>query len=102
MPIINCEIKLVLTWSVRIMLYLMLLQIKQQHDNSSCNSWFKTLCSRCNFINYCNNENQDSDAQLTETNINQKGQHKICFKPIFRLFNWPNLSGSKQTFCFSI
>ena len=43
----------------------------------------KTSSSSCNFINSrqiqndCNNWNQDSNAQLTGININQKQNHKL-------------------------
>ena len=50
--------------------------------------------------NHSKNWNQDSIAQLTGINIIKSNNRES--KPVFRLLNWSNFSGSKETFCFII
>ena len=45
MPLINCEINLILTWCDKCVLS------HYTKNNNIYNNWFKTLCSSCNFIN---------------------------------------------------
>ena len=45
MPLINCEINLILTWSADCVYFVC------NWSNKTCNNRYKTLCSRCDFIN---------------------------------------------------
>ena len=70
MPLINCEINLILTWSLNCVI---------SEDNivttftiTDTKLYVPVVTFKLKILqNYCNNGNQDSNTQLTGININQ-------------------------------
>ena len=65
MFLINCEINLILTWSAHCVI-----------PGGNRATTFSIAAKFVMMQNYCNNWNQDSDAQLIGININQQYQQK--------------------------
>ena len=73
MPLINCEISLILTRFANC--------VKSNAAGNQATTFAITDPKFCvqlmTMQNYCNNENQDSNAQLAGINMNQKQQHRV-------------------------
>ena len=82
MPLINCEINLILTWSANCVIS----EVNRAITFTITDTYQLQIIQ-----NYCNNQNHDSDAQLTGININQNINRKT--KWMFRLLNWSSFQG---------
>ena len=72
MPLINCKISLILACFADC--------VKSNAANQATTFAIidpKFCVQLMTMQNYCNNENQDSNAQLTGINVNQKQQHRV-------------------------
>ena len=95
MPLISCEINLILTWSGN--------RFKIANPFNSQDAIFTITGTKLYVTvvtlstellqNYCNNWNLVLKEELTRISVNQKQQ--CSMKPMLRLPNWSKFSGSK-------